>query len=183
MRRHKAEEFTRGDDLGLLPIPRKMFLISRNQIVRARSIRAFDKYIVVRIRCHFKPARGNNGIAPVLEELHQLEPKTPANPEFRPGKHLPVLLQNWTRNVETGRFSRSQQKDGPLQPCWLQSCRNQYIRVDHQAQRQHHRFFFRARAALMTRSISLDVTLLVPLCSASSPMMRNTSGSGAASRT
>jgi hypothetical protein len=76
----------------------------------------------------------------------------------------------------------------PTHPSWTVlpvpvPSRNDDVGIDDQTKRTHPRFDFCARAALMTWSIRLDVTLSVPFRRDSSPITRGTSGPGAASRT
>jgi hypothetical protein len=49
-----------------------MLLIAGNQVVRARSIGAFDKHIVVRVAADFKAAGGRHNMAMIFDELKQL---------------------------------------------------------------------------------------------------------------
>src|SRR5438309_12065812 len=65
-----------------------MLLTTGHQIVRTRSVRAFQEYIVRGISCCFKlPGRGH-GMTLVLDELQQLQPKTLSDPELGTGKHV-----------------------------------------------------------------------------------------------
>ena len=43
---YNAEELTRRNDLGLLPEPRKVPRISRNEIIRTHSIGTFQEYVI-----------------------------------------------------------------------------------------------------------------------------------------
>ena len=68
MRRSQADKLSCRDDLGFLPESREMPLIAGNQIVRARSIGALEKHIVIGVRRDFKSAGGRHGMAVILEE-------------------------------------------------------------------------------------------------------------------
>src|ERR1700731_641782 len=66
MRCRKTDKFPRGYDLCFFPKSRKMFLIAGHQIVRTRSVRAFQEYIVRGISCYFKPPGRDHCMTVVL---------------------------------------------------------------------------------------------------------------------
>jgi hypothetical protein len=91
---HYAQELTRVDDLGLLPILREMPLIAGNEVVGAGGVGTFDKHVVVRVAGHFKAARLGDNMAVVLDKLQQLLPDAPANMKVRTWEHARILLQD-----------------------------------------------------------------------------------------
>src|ERR1700693_3106795 len=106
-------------------------------------------------------------------------------PEFRKmlrnsgaATHFAVFLQDRSRHVKVRRFGNGDQGNSALE-----GCGNQYVCVDYQTKGKHPLFGFRDREALMIWSISRELILLVPLRSDSSPITRNSSGSGTASFT
>ena len=119
-----------------------MFLIAGHQIVRTRSIRTLQEYIVRRISCYFKlPGRGY-GMTVVLDELQQLQPKTLSDPELGTGKHLTVFRKDGMRDIQAGRLRNGNQENSTLQPGGLYCSRNQNICIDHQAEGKHYCFDF-----------------------------------------
>ena len=75
MWRYKADELARCNDLGLLPVLRKMPTISGDQVIRTSFVGAFQKYIVVRVTAYIQAARRGDDMAVVLDELEQLQAK------------------------------------------------------------------------------------------------------------
>src|ERR1700690_2634786 len=80
MRRDQTYEFTGRYDFGCLPESWEMLLIARDQVVRPGSVGTLQKYVVIRVACDFKTARGNHQVTAVPDQLQQLGPKTLANP-------------------------------------------------------------------------------------------------------
>src|SRR5437870_12867297 len=103
MRRRKTDKLPWDYDLCFLPESRKMFLIAGHQIVRTRSVRAFQEYIVRRISCCFKLPGRDHGMTVVFDELQQLQPKTLSDPELGTRKHLAVFLKDGMRDIQAGR--------------------------------------------------------------------------------
>ena len=71
------------------------------------------------------------------DELKELMLKSLANLKLRARKHLPVLSENCIGNVQPGRFGSRKQEDGPRQPVWFQSRRNEDVSVDDEPERDH----------------------------------------------
>src|SRR5438132_4503509 len=117
------------------------------------------------------------------DQLEELLTETPANLQLRARQHLAVFGENGLGNIQRGRLGGRQQKDCPLESVRFQGRRDEDVGVDHEPERNHPRFDFRARAALITWSICREVSLSVPFLWDSSPITFSTSGSGAASRT
>jgi len=151
-----------------------MFLIAGHQIVRTRSVSAFQEYIVRGISCYgisccFKLSGRNHGMTVVLDELQQLQPKTLSDPELGTGKHLTVLLKDGMRDIQAGRLRNGNQENSTLQPGGLYCNRNQNICIDRQTERKHYCFDFLERAFLIILSISRELNALVRFRSDSSP--------------
>src|ERR1051325_2283123 len=119
----------------------------------------------------------------VPDELEKLLAEARANFECRSRQHVPVFGKNRISNVEPGRFGNREQEERTLQPVWFQGGRDKDIGVDYKPKRNHPRLRFSARTALITLLIRREESLSVPLRRDSSPMIFNTSGSGAARRT
>src|SRR6266436_6344479 len=183
MRDGKTDKLPWRYDFSFLPESRKMFLIAGHQIIRTRSVSAFQEYIVLGIRCCFKPPGRDHGMTVVLDELQQLQPKTLSDPELGTGKHLAVFLKDGMRDIEAGRLRNSNQENSTLQPGGLYCSRNQNICIDHQTDGKHYCFDLWERAFLIILSISRELNALVRFRSDSSPRSLKTSGSGAASLT
>src|SRR5437870_1620389 len=183
MRRRKTDKLPWGYDLCFLPESRKMFLIAGHQIVRTRSVRAFQEYIVRRISCCFKLPGRDHGMTVVFDELQQLQPKTLSDPELGTRKHLAVFLKDGMRDIQAGRVRNGNQENSALQPGGLYCSRNQNICIDHQTERKHYCFDFWERAFLIILSISREVNALVRFRSDSLPRTLKTSASGAPSLT
>jgi hypothetical protein len=160
-----------------------MPLIASHQVVCAGRIGTFQEYIVVGIGCYFKAPGWRHEIAAILDKLQQLLTKPLANLQLRPAEHFAVLLQDRPGHVKACWSAQGKQQNGALQPGRLDGSGDYYIRVDYQTEGKHYRCGFRERDALMIRSIWREVNALVRFRSASSPMILNTSGSGAASLT
>ena len=160
-----------------------MFLIAAHQIVRTRSVRTFQEYIIRGISCCFKLPRRDHGMTVVLDELQQLQSKTLSDLELGTGKHLAVFLKDGVREIQACLLRNGNQKNSALQPGWLYCSRNQNICIDHQAEGKHYCFDFWERAFLIILSISREFNALVRFRSDSSPRSLKTSGSGAASLT
>src|SRR5437870_4511254 len=183
MRRRQTDKLPWRYDLCFLPESRKMFLIAGHQIVRARSVRAFQEHIVRGISCCFKLPGRNHRVPVVLDELQQLQPKTLSDPEVRTGKHHAVFLKDGMRDIQAGRLRNGNQENSTLQPGGLYCSRNQNICIDHQTERKHYCFDFCARAFLIILSISRELNALVRFRSDSLPRTLKTSASGAPSLT
>src|SRR6266404_5118458 len=183
MRRRKTDKLPWVYDLCFFPESRKMFLIAGHQIVRARSVRAFQEYIVRGISYCFKLPCRNHGMTVVFDELQQLQPKTLSGPELGTGKHYTVFLKDGMRDIQPGRLRNGNQDNSALQPGGVYCGRNQNICIDHQTERKHYCFDFWERAFRIILSISREFNLLVPFRSDSLPRSFKTSGSGAASLT
>src|SRR6266446_6408753 len=169
MRCRKTDKLPWGYNLCFLPESRKMFLIAGHQIVRTRSIRTLQEYIVRGISCYFKPPGRGHGMTVVLDELQQLQPKTLSDPELGTGKHLTVFLKDGMRDIQAGRLRNGNQENSTLQPDWLDCSRDQYICIDHQTEGKHYRFDFWERAFIIILSISREFNALVRFRSDSSP--------------
>src|SRR4029077_3121882 len=183
MRCRETDKLSWGYDLCFLPESRKMFLVAGHQIVRTRSVRAFQEYIVRRIGCCFKLSGRNHGMTVVFDELQQLQPKSLSNPELRTGKHLAVFLKDGMRDIQAGRLRNGNQENSTFQPGGHYCSRNQNICIDHQTEGKHYCFDFWERAFLIILSISREFSAFVRFCFDSSPRSLKTSGSGAASLT
>src|SRR6266404_7395150 len=180
MRCRETDKLPWGYDLCFLPESRKMFLIAGHQIVRTRSVRAFQEYIVRGISCCgiiccFKLQGRNHGMTVVLDELQQLQPKTLSDPELGTGKHLAVFLKDGMRDIQARWLRNGDQEDSTLQPGGLYCSRNQIICIDHQTEGKHYCFDFWERAFLMILSISREFNALVRFRSDSSPRSLKTS--------
>jgi hypothetical protein len=71
VRRGYTDEFTRCNDLSLLPELRKMPAVSRDQVIRTGSIGRIPESVVVRITAHVQAARRDDDMPAVLNELEQ----------------------------------------------------------------------------------------------------------------
>lgn len=183
MRSSQIDEFPWCDDFCLLPESREMFLIARYQVVGPGGISTFQKHVVIGVLRYIESPRRYHGVAVVLDKLKKLLPKALANMQFRACQHFGVFLKDSTGNVEARRPGKSQQNNCALQPGGSDGSGNQYIRIDYQTERDHYRFGFREREALMIWSIWREVSVFVRFRTDASPMAFNTSGSGAASLT
>ncbi len=112
----------------------KCFWYPGNQIVRSRRIRAFNENIVIGIAGHFEAAAGGYQSAVVLDELQELLAQPLAEGQFRAGKHVGILFEEWFGDVERGGLGNRQQKRGALQAIRLErgghegcSCRGQDV--------------------------------------------------------
>lgn len=166
-----------------LPELRKMPLVAGHQVVSARGVGAFQKFVVVRVARHLERSRGPDAAGMALDELQDLLAEAFADLQLRACEHFPIFVHNRFADVEPGRFGDRQQEDGTLEAVRFERCRNYNVGVDHQPERDHPRLRLAARAALISSSICRDVSLSVPLRRDSSPITRRTSGSGAARRT
>jgi hypothetical protein len=142
MRCRKTDKLPWGYNFCFLPESRKMSSIAGHQIVRTRSVRAFQEYIVRGISCHFKLPGRDNGMTVVLDELQQLQPKTLSDPELGTDKHLTVFPKDGMRDIQAGRLRSGNQENSTLQPGGLDCSRNQDICIDHQTDGKHYRFDF-----------------------------------------
>jgi len=79
MRRDQANELSGCDDLGVLPEYRKVLFVARDQVIRARGIGTFQKYVVIGIACDVKAPRCGHKVTALLDELQQLLSETLAN--------------------------------------------------------------------------------------------------------
>src|ERR1700674_3967611 len=183
MRCRKTDKLPWGHDFCFLPESREMFLIAAHQIVRTRSVRTFQEYIIRGISRCFKLPRRDHGMTVVLDELQQLQSKTLSDLELGTGKHLAVFLKDGVRDIQAGRLRNGNQENSALQPGGLYCSRNQNICIDHQTEGKHYCFDFWERAFLIILSISREFNALVRFRSDSSPRSLKTSGSGAASLT
>src|SRR6516225_1525520 len=183
VRCNDADEFAGCDHLGFLPESRKMPLVPGHQVVGAYGIGAFNELVIVGIARHLQCPRWLHqpGVAP--DELEKLLPGSLADLQLRAGEHLAVLNKYSGGHVERCRFGDRQDQDGALESVRFEGCRDNDVGVDHQPERDHPRLDLAARADLITSSICREVSLSVPWRFDSSPMMRSTSGSGAARRT
>ena len=112
--------------------------------------------------------------------------------------YIPVRPSWWDNpGYEASWFADGEKEHGALQAAGLEGRGNDDVGVENQPQRKHWLqmpgfyfrdlifgdFAFRARAALMMRSICADVREAAPFRFAPSPMAVSTSGSGEARRT
>ena len=104
VRCHNADELSRCDHLGFLPELRKMPLVASYEVVRARSIGAFEELVIGRVVRHLEPAARDDGIRTASDELQELLSQPPANMKLRTRKHLVVLRKNGGRNIQPGRL-------------------------------------------------------------------------------
>ena len=183
VRGDNADEFAGCDDLGLLPEVWEMPLVPCDQVVGAGGVRAFQELVVVGIIRNLNCTRRLNQMRMAPYELEKLLPKASADIEFRTREHFPVFRKNGIGDVEPGRLSRRKHENGALESVRFQSCRHQDIAVNYKPERDHRRFGFCLRAALMISSMRRELSLSVPLRRDSSPISLSTSGSGAARRT
>ena len=183
MRRYDTHEFTGSDDLGLFPEPWKMPLVAGNQVVSAGGVSALQEVVVVRIPGDLEPTHWVHKLRMILYELEKLLAKASSDLEFPARKNFAVFRQNCIGDVEPGGFGQRNHKYCALKSVRFQSRRNDDMCVDDEPERNHRRFGFCARVALMTRSIWLDLSLFVPFRRDSIPISASTSGSGAARRT
>ena len=98
--------------------------------------------IVARVVCDFKAVSRYHEMTVAFYELQQLEPKSPPNPQLWAGKHVAVLLEDRSRDVQLRRFCNGKQQHGARQSGWLDRGGNQHIRIYHQTQGEHYRFRF-----------------------------------------
>src|ERR1035437_4547792 len=117
------------------------------------------------------------------DELKELLPETPANPQLRTHQHLAVFGENALGSIQRGRLGDRQQKDCPLESVRFQGRRDEDVGVHHEPQRNHPRLSFCARADLITWSICREVSLSVLFRRDSSQIAFSTSGAEAASLT
>src|ERR1700694_1165381 len=96
MRCRKTDKLPWGHDFCFLPETREMFLIAAHQIVRTRSVRTFQEYIIRGISCCFKLPRRDHGMTVVLDELQQLQSKTLSGLELGTGKTPRCIPQGWS---------------------------------------------------------------------------------------
>src|SRR5580704_3688947 len=160
-----------------------MALVAGYKVVGSGGVRAFEKLVVVGILRNSQHERRGDELCAVLYELEKLLAEAFADFEFRACENLPIFCEDGFRDVERGRFDDREQEHGTLESVWLQGSRHEDIGVDDEPERNHCRFDFWARVALMTRSIWRELSLCVPWCRDSAPISLSTSGSGAASRT
>jgi|ERR1035437_701878 hypothetical protein len=153
MGRDKSDEFSGSYDLGFLPESREMFLIARDQVVRAGNVGTFQKYVVIGVVRDLKTPCQSHEMTVVLDELQQLTPKAFANLQLWSGKHRSVLLQDRPRDIPPRRFGHGQQHHGALHSGRLDRSGNQHVRVDDKTEGKHYRFGLCDREALMSRSI------------------------------
>src|SRR6266567_6502644 len=104
MRRNQAYELSGRYDFGFLPEFREMLQIAGDQVVRARSIGAFQKSIVVRVRCDLKAPTRSHDITAILDELQQLLAEALSNVQFGAGEDVTVLFQDAWREIPARRF-------------------------------------------------------------------------------
>jgi len=183
VRGHDGDEFAGSDYFGLLPERWEMTLVAGYQIIGAGCVCAFKELIIVGVFCNLKRTRGSNELRMILYELEELLPEAPADLEFRARKHLTVFRENGFADIQPGWFGERKEEHGALESVRFQGCRDQDVGIDDEAQRDHLRLVFWARAALITWSIRRALRRCVPLRWDSSPISLSTSGSGAASRT
>src|SRR5271154_1230582 len=91
MRSRNTNKFSRRYDFGLLPEARKIFLIARHQIVRSRRVRTFHKHVVIRIARDVQRLHRSYRVAVAFDQWHHSLPHPPANSEFPPPQHFPIL--------------------------------------------------------------------------------------------
>jgi hypothetical protein len=127
MRGGRTDKLAWRYDFSFLPESRKMLLIAGHQIIRRRSVSAFQEYIVLGIRCCFEPPGRDHGMTMVLDQLQQLQPQTFSDPALGTGKHLAVFLKDWTRDIKAGRSRNGNQENSTLQPSGIYCSRSQNI--------------------------------------------------------
>jgi len=66
VRRHNVDEFSGGNDLGLLPELRKMPLVAGYQVVRTYGVSTFEEFVVIGIFRDLKFTRRGNATRMVL---------------------------------------------------------------------------------------------------------------------
>jgi hypothetical protein len=115
MRPDDADKFAGVDDFGFLPELWEMALIAGDQVVRAGRICAFEENVIGGVGRDLKGTRGRDEMSPVFEELKKLLPESFANMEFRARQHGTVLREDRRRQVQPGRLSDGQKKNGALQ--------------------------------------------------------------------
>ncbi len=191
------DELAGRDDLGFLPELGEMALVAGNEIVGAGGIGTFEEDIAGRIGGDLKGLQGRDHVGAVINELKELKAEAFADTEFTAGKDCLVFRKDWGRHVEASWFGDGEKQHGALQAAGLEGRGNEDVGVENQPKRKHWAqmpgfyfrdlifggFAFRARAALMIRSICAEVREAVPLRFDSSPMAVITSGSGEARRT
>lgn len=94
MRRYKAEELARRNDLGLLPKPRKVPRVSSHQIIRTSRIGALKEYVIARIARHLKAPRRSNRVGASFDDLQQLMPETFSDLELRTRQYIPIFRED-----------------------------------------------------------------------------------------
>jgi hypothetical protein len=109
-----------------------------------------DKDVVVGVARHLKPARRDNQMAMVPDQLQQLQTQPFANRQFGTRQHIPVFLEDRRGNIQASRLCNGQQEGRALQAFEFQRRGNHDISIEHQTHRKHQRFFFSDLATLMT---------------------------------
>jgi hypothetical protein len=102
VRRRKADELAGGDDLGLLPESREMALVAGDEIIRASSIGALKKYVVIRVGGDSKSTIWNDEMGALANVLKELPAKSFANLELRPRQGALAFAENVRKYVQPG---------------------------------------------------------------------------------
>jgi hypothetical protein len=104
-----------------------MPLVAGHQIIGARGVGTFQKFVVVRVARHLELARGRDGMRVTLNELEELLAEALADVHLRAREHFPVLGHNRLTDVEPGRFGDCKQQDGALKSVRFEGCRNNNV--------------------------------------------------------
>ncbi len=68
--------------------------VAGNQVIRPRGIGALQEDVVIGVACNFQPMPWSDKRAAILDQLKQLQTSAPADPQFPPGQHVAIFLDN-----------------------------------------------------------------------------------------
>ncbi len=78
-----------------------MLLVAGNRVVRTGGIDTFQENVVIGVACDFETASRGGHVGTDLDELQQSLPHSLLNPQFRPGQHMHIFVQDRPGYVET----------------------------------------------------------------------------------
>ena len=127
-----------------------MPLVAGDQVVGTGGVGALQKLIVVGILRDVEHARRVHELRMILYELKKLLAKASADFKFTACHDFPVFRENGWGDVEAGGFRHRKHEHSALEAVRFQCRRDEDICVNNEPERNHRRFGFRARTALIT---------------------------------
>ena len=88
------KEFSRRDDLRVLPELRKVPLIAGNQVIGTGSVGTFHENVIGWIRGDQGQTRRRNDVGVILNQLDQLLTEAPADLQLGPSQNGRIFRQN-----------------------------------------------------------------------------------------